>query len=150
MKKPTILKTLSQKVIAGILILAAVGLAGYWLSGQLTEAAGTPTITSATDSPDPVTEGSNITFSVDWADSDGDGVKTYICKTDAITSGTGSLSNLVSMTLYYVRAYVHTSEGYVYGNEISFITNAVLSDIISGVSTRLRGGTTIRGGSTIR
>ncbi|MEX2368917.1 MAG: H-type lectin domain-containing protein [Candidatus Paceibacterota bacterium] len=65
-------------------------------------------------------------------------------------SFTGSLSSLVSMTLYYVRAYMHTAEGYVYGNEISFITNAVLSDVISGISTQLRGGTTIRGGSIIR
>lgn len=49
----------------------------------------TPTITSATDSPDPVTVGNTITFSVDWNDTDGDGVKTYICKTNVVTAGSG-------------------------------------------------------------
>jgi len=46
-----------------------------------------PTITSASDSPDPVTEGNDITFSVDWNDADsGEQVKAKICKTDSLTS----------------------------------------------------------------
>ncbi|MFH1592123.1 MAG: roadblock/LC7 domain-containing protein [Candidatus Woesearchaeota archaeon] len=45
-----------------------------------------PTITSASDSPDPVDEGSDVTFSVDWDDADaGDKIKVHLCKTDAIT-----------------------------------------------------------------
>jgi len=43
-----------------------------------------PTITLASDSPDPVTEGSPITFNVDWNDLDAEGTKMFICKTNSI------------------------------------------------------------------
>jgi hypothetical protein len=47
----------------------------------------TPTITSVTDSPDPVTVGSDVTFSVDWNDADaGENIKVKICKTDALSA----------------------------------------------------------------
>ena len=50
-----------------------------------------PTITSVTDSPDPLETGSNITFSVDWNDADAEGIKMYICKAnDGGTSGCGA------------------------------------------------------------
>ncbi|KKN87583.1 hypothetical protein LCGC14_0256240, partial [marine sediment metagenome] len=62
----------------------------------------TPTITSVTDTPDPVNSGSNITFSVDWNDADaGDLEKAHICKTDAITGQTcdgGSWADSTSFT----------------------------------------------------
>ncbi len=61
----------------------------YTIGSQEQEANTAPTISSATDSPDPVTVGSDITFSVDWGDSENDGVKTYICKTDSVTAGSG-------------------------------------------------------------
>lgn len=51
----------------------------------------TPTITSVSDTPDPQTVGSDITFSVDWNDADGEGVSTYVCDTSATsTSGCAS------------------------------------------------------------
>jgi len=47
----------------------------------------TPTISSVDDSPDPVTVGNNITFSVNWADDDeGENIKAKICKTDSLTN----------------------------------------------------------------
>src|SRR5207247_846437 len=45
-----------------------------------------PTITSAADSPDPVTAGSPMTFTVGWNDP-GDTVRALICKTSAISAG---------------------------------------------------------------
>ena len=54
----------------------------------LAEAA--PTITSVTDTPDPQTEGLDITFSVDWNDINGEGIKMFICKTDSISTTTPS------------------------------------------------------------
>jgi hypothetical protein len=47
-----------------------------------------PTISSASDSPDPIGVGSLVTFSIDWADDDtGDLQKVYVCKTDVFSSG---------------------------------------------------------------
>lgn len=37
---------------------------------------------------------------------------------------TGSLSSLSAGTLYYVRAYAHSSDGYAYGSEVSFTTTS--------------------------
>ncbi|HEX2057028.1 MAG TPA: hypothetical protein VHI71_01555 [Actinomycetota bacterium] len=67
-----------------------------------------PTITSATDSPDPVTSGGTVTFSVGWSDP-GDTVRALICKTDEVTSGacaerawaTGTLSSSSPATASY-------------------------------------------------
>lgn len=47
-----------------------------------------PTITSATDAPDPVTEGNDITFTVNWNDVDDSTTKIHLCKTNAITGQT--------------------------------------------------------------
>lgn len=47
-----------------------------------------PTITSATDDPDPVDTGQNITFTVDWNDIDTDNTRSFICKTNSFTSST--------------------------------------------------------------
>jgi len=44
-----------------------------------------PTITLASDSPDPVTEGSPITLVVNWNDIDAEGIKMFICKSDSIS-----------------------------------------------------------------
>lgn len=47
----------------------------------------TPSITSVTDSPDPVVVGNNVSFSVDWNDTDaGENIKVKICKTDVLAS----------------------------------------------------------------
>jgi hypothetical protein len=45
-------------------------------------------------------------------------------ETGTFSSGsfTESITGLVSRTTYYVRAYAHNSEGYGYGNEVSFLT----------------------------
>lgn len=50
-----------------------------------------PSITSFSDSPDPVDVGSNVTFTLDWSDPDvGEQVKVHFCRSNAITpSGTG-------------------------------------------------------------
>jgi len=47
-----------------------------------------PTITSVSDSPDPVKQGNDVTFFVDWDDTDAEGIKMLVCKTDAITAAT--------------------------------------------------------------
>jgi len=44
-----------------------------------------PTITSVTDSPDPVAAGATVYFNVDWNDTDSDYAKMLICKTDALS-----------------------------------------------------------------
>jgi len=50
-----------------------------------------PTITSVTDSPDPVTEGSDVTFTLDWDDLDvGELIRIHICQTDAIDGASQS------------------------------------------------------------
>ena len=43
------------------------------------------TITTASDSPDPVTVGNDVTFSVDWNDVDDTTTRIHICKTNSIT-----------------------------------------------------------------
>ena len=49
-----------------------------------------PTISSVSDYPDPIQTGNDITFSVDWNDINGEGIKMYICKADdGGTSGCG-------------------------------------------------------------
>jgi len=45
-----------------------------------------PTVTTVIDSPDPVTTGNNTTFSVDWNDGNGEGVKMFICKSNSINT----------------------------------------------------------------
>jgi hypothetical protein len=62
------------------------------LSGTFTVASNAaPTIISAIDSPDPVTAGNAISFSVGWSDSNsGDRVKAVICKTSVIAAGSCS------------------------------------------------------------
>ena len=46
----------------------------------------TPSITSVSDSPDPVAAGNDIYFSVNWSDADaGEMVKALICKTNSLT-----------------------------------------------------------------
>ena len=52
-----------------------------------TEANATPTISSVSDYPDPRETGNDITFSVDWNDADGEGIKMLICKTSNFTPG---------------------------------------------------------------
>jgi parallel beta-helix repeat protein len=48
-----------------------------------------PTITSVSDSPDPVIPGTFINFSVDWSDANaGEQVKIHICKTDSFSTST--------------------------------------------------------------
>ena len=52
-----------------------------------------PTITSVTDSPDPVPADVDVYWSVDWADADtGDMIKVFVCKTNAITTSTPACS----------------------------------------------------------
>jgi len=59
----------------------------YSIYATYTVANNPPTITSVSDSPDPVAVGNNITFSVDWNDADGEGIKMLICKTNNFTAG---------------------------------------------------------------
>ena len=52
-----------------------------------------PSVTSATDAPDPVTVGNNIAFTVNWTDPDaGDLTKIHLCKTNAINAPTQTCS----------------------------------------------------------
>ncbi|GAI37575.1 unnamed protein product, partial [marine sediment metagenome] len=50
-----------------------------------------PSISSVTDSPDPVTAGNSIAFTANWSDPDsGDQTKLHICKTNSISGQTCS------------------------------------------------------------
>ena len=46
----------------------------------------TPTISSATNNPDPVDSGNDVTFSVNWNDIDTEGIKMFICKSNSINT----------------------------------------------------------------
>jgi hypothetical protein len=46
-----------------------------------------PAIMSAGDSPDPLTIGQVVNFTVGWSDSSGDAVRAVICKTNAVSAG---------------------------------------------------------------
>lgn len=78
------------------------------VTGSFTVQNRTPTISSVIDSPDPVTAGTAITFSMSWSDA-GDSVRAVICKTDALTGGacpggawaTGSLRSTSPSTATY-------------------------------------------------
>ncbi|MDQ4142143.1 MAG: hypothetical protein M3198_00100 [Actinomycetota bacterium] len=61
-----------------------------------------PSILSASDSPDPVTEGRSVNFNVSWADQPGDAVKVLICKSSWVTSfGTCGDGRWTGGDLYY-------------------------------------------------
>ncbi len=64
----------------------------FFLTGYTTAAApsnSAPTITSVTDSPDPVPADADIYWNVDWSDADTDEmIKVFVCKTNAITTST--------------------------------------------------------------
>jgi len=47
-----------------------------------------PTISSLTALPEPFSNGDDINFSVDWNDDDSEGVKLFVCATDAMTTST--------------------------------------------------------------
>ncbi len=48
-----------------------------------------PSISSVSDSPDPIAAGSDISFDVYWSDPNGDAVKLFVCKSaDGVTGGT--------------------------------------------------------------
>lgn len=79
--------------------------------------------------------------------------------TDGTGSGsfTSSITGLLPSTTYYVRAYAINSEGTAYGNEISFLTNAValptltttaISNITDNSATS-GGNITIDGGNAV-
>lgn len=55
-------------------------------SGTFTVTNRTPSISSASDAPDPVLVGNAVTFSVGWVDP-GDSVRAVICKTNQVTAG---------------------------------------------------------------
>src|SRR5207247_147436 len=46
-----------------------------------------PSVSSASDSPDPVNAGSAVTFNVTWTDGGGDTDRAVICKTNSVSSG---------------------------------------------------------------
>ena len=52
----------------------------YKYEGPITSFA--PVIEFISGSPDPIVKENDITFSVDWHDDDGDGIKMYVCKAD--------------------------------------------------------------------
>jgi len=58
-----------------------------------------PTISSVTDSPDPVVTGNSITFSVTWSDSDDNGQKLLICKTNSLSGTSCSGGQWCSATI---------------------------------------------------
>lgn len=100
-----------------------------------------PTITTATDSPDPVVVGDNTTFSVDWNDTDGDNVKVKICKTDSLTNQNcdgGSWATSTSFTASDPEAVTYTAQsGDVAGSPQDYYafvcdTNATCSSSSSG------------------
>lgn len=62
----------------------------YWLTLGITQGTGEigPSITSASDSPDPLVESVNITFEADWSIPVSEGIKMYVCKTNDISTTT--------------------------------------------------------------
>jgi len=75
---------------------------------------------------------------------------------NGIGSFTSNITNLMSDTKYYVRAYATNSEGTSYGDEVSFTTSPVLMasltttvDSISAHSIYAGGNITSDGGSTV-
>lgn len=56
-----------------------------------------PSVVTVADSPDPVVEGSEVAFTVDWSDGDtGEQVQVHICKTNSLTSQACSGGSWVS------------------------------------------------------
>jgi hypothetical protein len=105
-----------------------------------------PTITSVTDSPDPIGVGSEIEFSIDWSDSDsGDLVQVYVCKTDAYSSGctggqwaSSSYGNVDPVVLTYETVAGdkgNTRNYYVYVCDDSGASNACMTSGSSGSFT---------------
>ena len=52
-----------------------------------------PTISSIQDYPDPVSDGYDISFSVNWNDADNEGVKMFVCSTDSFSTTTISCTD---------------------------------------------------------
>jgi len=79
----------SNQIIEGYAV-SGLGSPKFYLVGypEVVVSNNTPSVTSVTDSPDPVAAGDEVYFKVDWSDADsGEMVKVHICKTDAISSG---------------------------------------------------------------
>ena len=131
----------------------------------------TPTIiSSVSDSPDPVTVGSNTTFSTTWADDDVDEMgKIKICKTDVLadqncadgfwaTSTSFVAEGMVDLTYTAQSGDVATSPN----NYFAYVCDDEAACVASGTGTagtfsvntqstvpdiKIRGGANIRGGS---
>jgi hypothetical protein len=106
-----------------------------------------PTIVSATDSPDPVTVGSSVTFSVGWNEPDpGDFVKAVVCKTNSVSAsatcpggtwGTGGYGTTSPSTASYTAtaANVGTQSYYAFACDDS---NACSSSVAGTFTVRPR------------
>jgi len=168
-------------IIIGCFGITGFAFAGdYWISGQpvqtdntnyewsmgstsvVVEANSVPTISSVSDSPDPIEVGNNITFSVDWDDANVEGINMYICKADDGTSsgcGAGgtwcSNSDDYDLTDPITCLYTTQSEDAGINNYYSYVCD--VSDSCSSsssgsftvgpvVKAKLKGNMIIKGG----
>ncbi len=69
------------------------GYVRFYMVGYTTSGNNTPTINSISDNPDPIGVGAELTFSVNWSDSDGDLVKMHVCKGSGIATSTQTCSD---------------------------------------------------------
>ncbi|MBU2635312.1 hypothetical protein KJ841_02465, partial [Patescibacteria group bacterium] len=139
----------------------------YSIYATYTAANTAPTISSVTDYSDPVEVGSDVTFSVDWADADIEGIKMYICKAaDGGTSGCGAGGTWCSYTATYtttdpITCSYTTQSGdvgsqnyytYVCDDEpsCSSASSGTFTVGVVGPSVRIKGGLKVKGGLKIK
>jgi len=127
-----------------------------------------PTITSIEDYQDPIFVGDDITFSVDWNDADGEGIKMLICKSNAITAATPSCDdgewcsdkNDYDSTDPITCAYTIQAGDVGTQNYYAFVcddqptcssstASTFTAEAASTGSVKIQGGTTIHGGTKL-
>ncbi len=120
-----------------------------------------PSITSVTDSPDPVSAGADVTFSVDWDDTGS--VKAKICKTDSLTNQNCDGGFWASTSPDFVSSdpvnetYTTTADDFGINNYYAYVCNtaAMCSSFMAGTfgvgdDVRIKGDVRIRGGVRIK
>jgi len=105
--------------------------------------ASSPTITDIIDSPDPVSQGSSVSFDIDWNDAEGDTIKAKLCKTNGLTSQNCDGGYWASSTVFTPddpeTLFYHTTDSDI--TEIEWY--GYVCDVNGGCSSATSGTTTI-------
>jgi len=128
-----------------------------------------PTISSVEDYPDPEEVGNDVTFSVDWNDADGEGIKMLVCKSNAITAATPACdggewcsnkndydsTDPIACTYTTQSADIGSQDYYVFvcdnEPECSSSTSGTFTvEATSNSSLKFDGGIYFKGGTTIK